>query len=68
MVNPAPSPPHATITTSTMDDWTQGYVTELPYSINHFPETRSRAHALNSALLKRLHAGERLHGNFSRTA
>ena len=38
MVNPAPSPPHATITTNTMDDWTQGYVTELPYSINHFPE------------------------------
>ena len=54
--------PHATITTSTTDDWTLGYVTELPYSINHFPETRSRAHALNSALLKRLHAGERLSG------
>jgi SAM-dependent methyltransferase len=21
-----------------MDDWTDGYVTELPYSVNHFPE------------------------------
>lgn len=39
--NPAPWPPHATVTTTTtnsMDDWTDGYVTELPYSVNHFPE------------------------------
>ncbi len=46
-----------------MDDWTDGYVTELPYSVNHFPEM-APAH-LRLALLQAGLAAPRIDGDFS---
>ncbi len=46
-----------------MDDWTDGYVTELPYSVNHFPEM-APAH-LRLALLQAGLAAPRTDGHFT---
>ena len=62
MANPAGSPP-AAITTIAMDDWTDGYVTELPYSVNHFPEM-APAH-LRLALLQAGLAAPRIDADFT---
>ncbi len=46
-----------------MDDWTDGYVTELPYSVNHFPEM-APAH-LRLALLQAGLAAPRIDADFT---
>ncbi|MGE4070677.1 MAG: methyltransferase regulatory domain-containing protein [Lysobacterales bacterium] len=46
-----------------MDDWTDGYVTELPYSVNHFPEM-APAH-LRLVLLQAGLAAPRIDGDFT---
>lgn len=46
-----------------MDDWTDGYVTELPYSVNHFPEM-APAH-LRLALLQAALAAPNIDEDFT---